>query len=121
MFKKLNNWLGDNITYCLSTMAMFYVVCALVLAPLIWQRPQGIVSWMQYGISVFFQGAALPLLGYVSRKSGVEQQRLIKETHDIVMEEFNLIKQDLAFAKEQQDELKQILNKLDNCVNKKTF
>ena len=117
MLKKFSDWLGDNISYWLSTMAMFYVVCALVLAPLIWQRPQGVVSWIQYCISVFFQGAALPLLGYVSRKSGDQQQRIIMETHDTVMEEFNLIKQDLTFAKEQQEELRQILHKLDSFVN----
>ena len=83
-------------------MAMFYIITALVIAPLAFQRPQGLVGWMQYAISVFFQGAALPVLGYVARRAGENQEKVLNETHDRVMEE-------LALAREEWDEIKMLL------------
>jgi len=100
--KQFNNWLGDKLSYWLSTMAMFYIITALVIAPLAFQRPQGLVGWMQYAISVFFQGSALPVLGYVARSTGENQERVLNETHDCVMEE-------LALAREERDEIKMLL------------
>lgn len=112
MLRRFNDWVGAKISYWLSTMAMFYIISALVVAPLLWQRPQGLVGWMQYAISVFFQGAALPVLGYVARKSGETQERVLIETHDTVMEELALIKDELALAREERDELKILLTEL---------
>ncbi len=110
--RKFNDWLGDKLALWLSTMAMFYAITALVLAPLLWQRPQGLVGWMQYSISVFFQGAALPVLGYVSRKAGEDQAQILRETHDVVMEELALIKQELVLAREERDNMKALLLEL---------
>ena len=115
--KRFNDWLGDKLAYGLSTMGMFYAVSLLVVAPLLWQRPQGLVGWMQYGISVFFQGAALPVLGYVSRRAGEGQEKLLLETHDTVMEELALIKQELSLAAEERDALKELMAELgQQCV-----
>lgn len=91
---------------------MFYIISALVIAPLIWQRPQGLVPWMQYAIAVFFQGTALPVLGYVSRRAGENQERVLNETHDTVMEELALIKEELGLAREERDKLKTLLAEL---------
>lgn len=112
IFKRFNEWLGDKISYWLSTMAMFYIVSLLVIAPLAWQVPQGVVGWMQYAISVFFQGAALPVLGYVARKSGESQERVLKETHDAVMEELSLVKEELRLAREERNLLRQLVEEM---------
>jgi len=112
MLKGFNNWLGDKLAYWLSTMAMFYIITALVLIPLAFQRPDGLVGWMQYTISVFFQGAALPVLGYVAGRAGERQEKMLNETHDTVMEELTLIKEELALAREQRDELEMLLANL---------
>ncbi|MDP4159275.1 MAG: hypothetical protein Q8911_05855 [Bacillota bacterium] len=112
MIKRFNDWIGDKISFWLSTMAAFWLVSILVLTPLMWQRPTGLVGWMQYAISVFFQGAALPVLGYVARKSGEKQERLLNETHDTVMDELTMIKEELALAREERDELKILLSLL---------
>jgi dolichyl-phosphate-mannose--protein O-mannosyl transferase len=109
---QINQWLGDRISYALSTMGMFYVVALLVLVPLIWQRPQGLVGWMQYVIAVFFQGTALPVLGYVARKSGESQEKMLKETHDTVMEELVLIKEELRLASEERNALTALFEEL---------
>lgn len=110
--KRFNEWLGDRISHGLSTMAAFYIVSVLVLVPLAWQRPQGLVGWMQYTISVFFQGAALPVLGYVARVSGEKQERLLNETHDAVMEELKIVKVELELAKEERQALRELVEEL---------
>jgi hypothetical protein len=90
--RRLNEWLADRLAFGLSTMACFYVVTALVVAPLFWQHPHTAVEWMQYVISVLFQGSALPLLGYVARVQGEKQEKILRETHDAVMEELTEIR-----------------------------
>ena len=109
---RFNDWLGDKLAYWLSTMAMFYIITAMVVIPLFFQRPQGIVAWIQYAISVFFQGAALPVIGYITRRAEEKQDRVVNETHDTVMEQLALIKEDLALAHEQRGELEAIMTEL---------
>jgi len=104
-----NDWLGDKLSYWLSTMVMFYFITAMVLVSLAFQQPDGLVGWMQYAISVFFQGAALPVLGYVTRRAGEKQEQVINETHDIVLEELAVIKEQLALSREQHDELEALM------------
>jgi len=112
ILKRFNDWLGDKLAHWLCTMAMFYIITAMVMVPLFFQRPVGLVGWMQYAISVFFQGAALPVLGYVANRAGEKQERVLNETHDTVMEELTLIKEDLALAREQRDELEALMTEL---------
>ena len=111
---RFNDWLGDKLAYWLSTMAMFYIITAMVIVPLFFQSPQGLVAWMQYTISVFFQGAALPVIGYITRRAEEKQNLVVNETHDTVIEELKLIKEDLALAHEQRDELEALMTEL--CV-----
>lgn len=109
MLERFNDWFGDRLAYWLSTMAMFYGVAFLVVAPLFFQRPDSLVGWMQYSISVFFQGVALPVLGYVARKSGEKQERLLQETHDTVMKELSYIQEALQIAAVERDEVKMVV------------
>ncbi|MBP1744434.1 MAG: hypothetical protein H6Q58_1412 [Firmicutes bacterium] len=106
---RFNQWLGDKLSYILSTMAMFYGVSFLVLATLFFQTPTSLVTWIQYIISVFFQGVALPVLGYTSRKSGELQANLLRETHDTVMNELDYIKKQQEAASLEREELEKIL------------
>lgn len=109
---RFNDWVGDRISFWLSTMAAFWIVTAFVLIPLIWQRPEGLIGWVQFLIQSLFQGSALPVLGYVSRKAGESQEKILNETHDTVMEELDMIKDELALAREERDELKILLAEL---------
>jgi len=106
---RFNDWLGDKLSYFLSTMAMFYGITFLVVTPLFFQTPNTPVGWMQYIVSVFFQGVALPVLGYTSRKSGEVQAQLLKETHDTVMKELDFIKKQQEAASLERDELEKIM------------
>jgi hypothetical protein len=106
---RFNEWLGDKLSYLLSTMAMFYGIAFLVVAPLFFQRPTNLVTWMQYIVAVFFQGVALPVLGYTSRKSGEIQAQLLRETHDTVMNELDYIKKQQEAARLERSELEKII------------
>lgn len=114
--KKFNDWLGDKLSYVLSTMAMFYGIAFLVVAPLFFQRPTTLVTWMQYIVAVFFQGVALPVLGYTSRKSGEVQAKMLQETHDTVMKELDYIRKQQESARVERDELQKILVELNDMT-----
>jgi hypothetical protein len=103
---RFNDWLGDKLSDWLSTMAMFYGIAFLVLIPLYWQQPTSLVGWIQYTVAIFFQGVALPVLGYVSKREGQKQAVLIKETHDAVMEELKLAKEERKLTMEILKDLK---------------
>lgn len=90
--KNFDGWVGNKLAFGLSTMAAFYIVSAIVLVPLIWVRPEGVVGWIQYMVQSFFQGSALPVLGYVARVSGERNERVIVETYNKVSEELAEIK-----------------------------
>jgi hypothetical protein len=80
--KNFNDLIADKLSNWLSKMAMFYGVTFLVLIPLFFQRPAGFVAWMQYLVSVFFQGVALPVLGYTAQKSSALLDKAIKRIDD---------------------------------------
>ena len=130
LIKKFNDIIGDKLAYGLSTMAMFYGICFLVVAPLFFQTPTGLVPWMQYIVSVFFQGVALPVLGYVARKGSEKQEQLLNETHDTVMKEMeslreitntlkDIIKDQHDMANAERASLKNIVNEIhEHLLNK---
>lgn len=101
--KRFNDWLGDKLAYWLSTMVCFYLIAGAILATLFFQQPQGVQAWLMFWVTVFFQGTALPVLGYVSRKAGERQEQLLNETHDMVMEELAMIREQLDIAKEERE------------------
>ncbi|MDB4868306.1 MAG: hypothetical protein JWR03_2639 [Cohnella sp.] len=118
--KRLNQWLGDKLAIWLSTMGCFYLIFALVVVPLFFQHPQDLVGWVQYIVQSIFQGVALPVLGYVARISGEKQERVMNETHDVVMDELAIVKKELALANEERDSLKELIKELHQITQKKT-
>ena len=87
LYKKFNDYVGDIFSFALSTMEMFWIVLIVVLLPLLWQRPDSFIAWVQYASTAILQAVALPLLGYTTKKSGESQEKIIMETHDILMNE----------------------------------
>ena len=87
IWTKFNDYVGDKFSLALSTMEMFWIVLIVVLLPLLWQRPDSMIAWVQYASTAILQAVALPLLGYTTKKSGESQEKVIKETHDILMSE----------------------------------
>jgi cell shape-determining protein MreC len=118
--KRINQWLGDKLAIWLSTMGCFYLIFALVVVPLFFQHPKDLVGWVQYIVQSIFQGIALPVLGYVARISGEKQERVMNETHDVVMDELAIVKKELAMANEERDSLKEMIKELHQITQKTT-
>lgn len=115
--QRFNDWIGDKIAYGLSTMTCFYVILVLCLVPLLFQQPRGTVAWAQYIIQSIFQGVALPVLGYVARMAGEKQDKLLNETHDTVMEELAVVKEELKLAREERQALKMVIHALHDKLD----
>lgn len=113
MLTRFNNWLANKLSGWLSTMAMFYGISFLVLAPLFFQRPDNMIGWVQYAVQSFFQGVALPVLAFVAKIEGGKQAKILQETHDAVMEELAMVREALGLAAEERDELKAIIKSLN--------
>jgi Mn2+/Fe2+ NRAMP family transporter len=116
--ERFNSMLAGKLADWLSTMAMFYGVAFLVLLPLVWQRPTSLVGWAQYLISVFFQGVALPVLGFVSKKEGERNTQILQETHDMVMGQLAIVRAALDQARDERDDLKLSLLQIGARMNR---
>lgn len=117
--KNFDDWLGDKLSNGLSSMKTFYLITFLVLVPLIVQRPGTFIGWIQYMSTAVLQAAALPLLGYTTRKQGDIQAKMLKETHDTVMKELNLIRRQQIANKELAESQHKIISELKAVISNK--
>lgn len=93
----------------LSSITMFWIISFLVVVPLFFTQPQGLVGWMQYIVSVFFQGVALPVLAYTSKISGVRTDTIIKKIEELsekIERKTEEIDQEVDHTNEEIDNLK---------------
>lgn len=102
--ERFNNWLAVRITLAVSTMWMFYAFALYGFIPLFFPSAQDkILYWSNYAQLVF-----LPLIAVGTAVLGKTAEKQQSETHDTVMEQFELIKEELDIAKQERDELKEI-------------
>ena len=88
IFKKINatmDKLAEILSDSLSSMIMFWIIALMVIIPLYFNQPTNLVGWIQYIISVFFQGVALPVLGYTSKLSGKRTDEVIAKIEELSM------------------------------------
>ena len=90
--QRFNDYLADKLSYLLSVMATFYIISLLVVIPLFYSQPTTFVAWASYICSVVFQGIALPVLGYTSRKSSDKTDLLMQEMLRMTTEIDKLVK-----------------------------
>ena len=67
-------------------MFLFWFLTALDVAGAIVDPPQNIQAWLLWGVSIFFQSVALPVLALVSNRQGDRMEKKLDETHDKVFE-----------------------------------
>jgi low affinity Fe/Cu permease len=82
-FRKWMDELAEAMSNALSSMTMFWIITLLVIVPLFFTQPVGLVGWMQYIVSVFFQGVALPVLGYTAKLSGRRTDQIISKIEEL--------------------------------------
>lgn len=93
----------------LSSITMFWIISFLVIIPLFFTQPQGLVGWMQYVVSVFFQGVALPVLAYTSKMSGQRTDFVIKKIEELsekIEKRIEEIDQEVDHVNEEIDNIK---------------
>lgn len=113
--KHFNDWLADRLSYVLSIMVTFYVISILVTIPLFYTRPTSVVAWASYLCSVVFQGIALPVLGYTSRKASDKSDALMKEMYEMTRR----IEKIVNLIEKEQQHIDSDLDKIIDLENKK--
>ena len=116
--KNFDDRLGDKLSDGLSSMKIFYLITFLVLVPLLVQRPDTFIGWIQYMSTAVLQACALPLLGYTTKKQGDIQAKILQETHDTVMKELNLIKKQQMANKKLVESQHKIISELKEFISK---
>ena len=119
---KLTDQIMGTIADSLSTKVCFAIFCFIAFVPLFFQHPADILGWDQYLSQTVIQLVALSVLAIVSKKESATQQKLVLEIHDWSQAQFGMMQEDLALAKEERDELKQIMAEIhkntkgENCI-----
>lgn len=89
---KFNNWLAVTGTKAFNTMWMFYAFAIYGALGAVLPDQQGpLLYW-----SNWIQLVSLPLLGVGVYLTGRSSEQQAKETHDAVMEELGLAREELA-------------------------
>jgi len=111
--KKFNDWLALKITNVVGSMWCAYIFCILALISL----PSAIashnlitiVSWIA---QTFLQLVLLSVILNSQNLQGDKTESIIKDTHDVVLQEFNIVKEELLLARQERDELTIIIKDL---------
>ena len=90
--KQLNTKIANFLADWLSTMAMFYAITFLVISILFFQMPKTPLEWVQYIVQTFFQGVALPVLGFVSKVESNKTNLIIDDIHSKLLAEIKDLK-----------------------------
>ena len=100
MMKRINNFLANKLAVAMSSMWLFWFLAVIIVIAGILQPPNTPYTFVMFVISAGFQAVALPVLAFVNNLQGAKQEKLLKETHDAVMKELKLLKQEHEMLKE---------------------
>jgi hypothetical protein len=125
--RKLDNGIMAGLSWATSTKAAFYALTALIIVAVAVNPPTTIQGWLLVAVSEFYQGVALPGLGSASKRAeeaakheGAVTRKLLQETHDTTLNEFQTLKDTVAELKqmhrEQQESYRQRDEKLDRIL-----
>jgi hypothetical protein len=90
--ERFNDYIAERLSFVLSVMATFYIVLTLTIVPLFYGLPSTPKDWATYLCTVIFQGIALPVLGYTSRKAGDKSDAVMAEVLRLTKEIDRLVK-----------------------------
>lgn len=107
---KVNDIIAEKATLIFGTMWMFYAFFIYGLLPLIPVLKPYEGSFFYW--SGWVQLWALPLLMVGQNVLGRASEKRSEETHDAVMTELAIVKEELMIAREERDELKILLAEL---------
>jgi uncharacterized membrane protein len=104
--QKLNNFIASKLSVVMSSMWLFWLLALILIV--LWLVMPNDEKTNPYTIALFwistaFQAIALPVLAFVSNLQGDRAEKIAKETHDAVMKELKLLR-------DEQSEMKKLLN-----------
>jgi membrane protein implicated in regulation of membrane protease activity len=97
---KANNFLANKMSIIMSSMWLFWILAVVIVVAGLMQPPDTPYMFVMFVISAGFQAVALPVLAFVSNIQGERQEKVMKETHDAVMKELKLVREENAELKE---------------------
>jgi len=118
MYKRFNNWFGNILVNALSSMEAFYIITALVLFPLVIQKPETLILWVMYMSTTIFQASSLPVISYTAKKSGEKTEKKIDEIYNAIMIELNYMKEIQQSESEERAKLQQIIAEIHEHYTK---
>ncbi len=103
--KKINDWVADHLAIAMSSMWLFWLLLLTCLVAYGIQPPTNAQGQILFWVSILFQGVALPVLAFVSNQQGDRTERVLRETHDAALAEFQTLKE---MHQSQADELAEL-------------
>ena len=107
MFKKINYKIAKIVTTKFQTMGMFYLFCIYGLLPLLKIFTPYMTQFLYW--SNFIQLISLPLLAVGQMILNTSSEQRLQETHDTVMEE-------LTVAKEEREDLQVLMEQVKTLL-----
>ena len=101
--KRFNDFIASKMSIILSSMWLFWLLAVVLIVLWVMDPPSTPFDIALFVISTAFQAVALPVLAFVSNIQGDRQEKLTKETHEAVLKELKLLR-------EEQVELKRLLD-----------
>lgn len=84
--KQFNDWLANKMSDWLSQMWFFWILSFVILSTLLFQRPANIQGWTLFFVAEFFQGVALVVINYTSKKEGRQTNQKLDDIHEWMKE-----------------------------------
>lgn len=117
--KKIDNAYLAFINWATSTKGAMYILTAAIWISVALNPPTSIYAWLIVIVSVYYQGVALPGLGYQTKFENSETRQLMLDIHNENQEELadqrqmhEETQQMVAEIREMHQELSEILKQL---------
>lgn len=110
--RKLDKSYLAAINWATSSKGAMYILTCAIWTAVALNPPKTIYEWLIVIVSVYYQGVALPGLGYQQKGEGLETRQLMIDIHEENLEELNETKQMMVEVKEMHQELTEILTEL---------
>jgi len=124
LIKKINTLsdkFAESMADSLASMTMFWIITLLVVIPLFWNKPVGGVAWIQYIVAVFFQGVALPVLGYTAKLSGKRTDEIIAKIEELsfkIAQQTENIEKEVDVIEKQTEEIEKDVDEIAVDIDK---
>lgn len=113
LLKKIDNAYVAALSWATSSKGAMYTLTIAIWTAVAMNPPKNIYEWLIVIVSVYYQGVALPGLGYQTNIESKDTRQLMLDIHQENLEELSETKEMLAEIKDMHEELTEILKELN--------